>query len=258
MPTMEQKYNEFFATLKKELSKIYENGWTYEGFMKFSRVDKFDKRITKLIKQLYKDNKGIITEDLSKAYLESAEDEYKHMEELGVALSIGLIATLPVKETVVAPMGGVPWTTRADKNKNDLAYNTSAEVRNSLQQELTFMATVAALKLVSDKDYRKNKNMAEIERERVKSYGQTDILDVANKKVPLDKTWRTMKDERVRSFSKGDPADHVKMDGVTIPYEQEFKTPAGSHGKAPRQLFGPLAKLDSIGCRCIMTVTIRE
>ncbi|MDD3001758.1 MAG: hypothetical protein PHF29_08385 [Candidatus Riflebacteria bacterium] len=226
--------------------------------MKFSRADKFDKRIAKLIKKLYQDNKGIITEDLSDAYLKSAEDEYQHMEELGVALSVGLIAALPVKETVVAPMGGVPWTDRLNKNKGDLAYNISTQTRAGLQAELSYKQAVEALKNINDKDYKKNVNMAEIEAGRVKSYGQTDVLDVANKKVALEKTWRTMKDERVRRFSKGDPADHVKMEGVTISYEQDFKTPIGSYGKWPRQMKGPNSFLDNAGCRCIATVSIKE
>jgi len=258
MPTMEQKYKEFFAVLKKELSKIYENGWTYEDFMKFSRADKFDKRIARLVKKLYQDNKGIITEGLSLAYLEAAEEEYKHMEELGVVLAVGLIATLPVKETVVAPMGGIPWTDRLNKNRGDLAYNLSTQTRAGLQAESTYKQAVEALKNVNDKDYKKNKNMADIEADRVKSYGQTDVLDVASKKVALQKTWNTMRDQRVRTFNRGDRADHVKMEGVTIPYDQEFKTPSGSVGKAPRQMRGVNSLYDNVGCRCLITVSIKD
>jgi hypothetical protein len=101
-----------------------------------------------------------------------------------------------------------------------------------------------------------NDTIARTETRRVISVGQTDVLDKVPESVGLLKKWVTVKDKRVRSFSKGDKADHAKMDGKTIPYNEDFVTPAGSKGKAPMQLKGAKAAADSVNCRCVMRSVI--
>ena len=52
----------------------------------------------------------------------------------------------------------------------------------------------------------------------------------------------------VRSFAKGDSADHVRMDGVIVEADEAFRTPAGSKMFFPRDPRGKAS--DVINCRC--------
>ena len=69
------------------------------------------------------------------------------------------------------------------------------------------------------------------------------MFDQAKSNGATKKTWRTMKDLRVRDT-------HDYLEGVTIPIDAEFYTADGSHALYPGE-FG-VADLD-INCRCWVT-----
>lgn len=76
---------------------------------------------------------------------------------------------------------------------------------------------------------------------RVFSQAQKDRLDEAYKAgTKMTKTWISSKDERVRSA-------HAEMDGVTVPYEENFVMPDGARGFAPGMIGAPQ---HDINCRC--------
>jgi hypothetical protein len=64
------------------------------------------------------------------------------------------------------------------------------------------------------------------------------------------KRWLTARDNRVRVAREGSKFDHRQMDGVTVPLEEPFITPAGSRLMYPgdRSLGAPPG--DVVNCRC--------
>ncbi|RIH89456.1 hypothetical protein [Calidithermus roseus] len=64
------------------------------------------------------------------------------------------------------------------------------------------------------------------------------------------KRWLAARDSRVRTASKGHCFDHRRMEGVTVPLEQPFVTPAGSRLMYPgdRSLGAPAGEV--VNCRC--------
>lgn len=71
------------------------------------------------------------------------------------------------------------------------------------------------------------------------------------------KRWLTARDSRVRTARKGSRFDHRRMDGVTVPIEEPFVTPAGYRLMYPgdRSLGAPGGEI--VNCRCtIVGVTL--
>jgi len=78
------------------------------------------------------------------------------------------------------------------------------------------------------------------ESHRVFNEARKDSLDKAKDKVKMTKEWITSKDERVRST-------HSPMDGITIPYDDDFVMPDGARGFGPGMINEPQ---HDINCRC--------
>ena len=69
----------------------------------------------------------------------------------------------------------------------------------------------------------------------------------SGKKVEIGKKWNTMGDDRVRD-------NHWYLDGVTVPFDDEFHTPDGDHGRFP----GDFENADNnVNCRCWITLEIK-
>ena len=114
-------------------------------------------------------------------------------------------------------------------------------------------------------NYKKAVRIVRTETHRVREAGFHDSaleVDSAARAAGLQmvKTWRTMKDERVRPNARyrtksgwktvrRGPADHQKMEGVSVPVDQEFDLGGGVKAKAPGQ--SGVAGQD-INCRCFL------
>lgn len=242
-----------------EISNIYANGWTYEDFMKFTRAKKFDKKLEKTLSDMFKVQTELIEDGLKNTYTMATSDEIKVLEKQDIVekatIGVAIIVLLKkgIDDSVINdPYGGVTWKDRIKQHNTKAFIELSNKVRSNLFNKTSYFDAVKDIGKTFKSDLITTTLLEKTEQERVKSMGQTNVLDQVPKSVGLLKKWVTMKDERVRSFAKGDEADHVKMNGVTIPYEQDFVTPAGSKGKAPHQLNGSKALADNINCRCIM------
>ena len=247
----------------KEVSDIYSNGWTYEDFMKFTRAKKFDKKLQKTLSDLFKKQTELIEGGLKTEYTASTSDEIQALEQQDiiekVAIGVAVVALLKKgidTSAINQPYGGVTWKDRIGQHNTKAFIELSNKVRSNLFNKADYKDIVKDIDKTFKSDLITTTILEDTEKRRVKSMGQTDVLDKVPKTVGLMKKWVTMKDERVRSFAKGDSADHVKMNGVTIPYEQDFVTPSGSKGKAPHQLTGANALADNVRCRCIMRSVI--
>lgn len=90
-------------------------------------------------------------------------------------------------------------------------------------------------------DREKLQRMIECEANRVFNSG---VIEAGKGVDGLTKTWETMGDDRVRD-------EHWYLDGVTIPFDEEFVTIGGSSAPAPG-MFNE-ADLD-VNCRCFLTL----
>ena len=244
---IKKAYDEITA----QAAKIYGNDWTYADLMKFKRFTKLEKSMQKSIDAMYKEIRGLIETDLNINYLESATNEYEGLLTSGVKLP-SIKKLYNAKAAIEVPFGGVVWYERLGQNADEVLVDLSNTIRSGIYNGVSYSNMTKELQGIFGSDKVLNDTIARTETRRVISVGQTDVLDKVPDSVGLLKKWVTVKDKRVRSFSKGDKADHTKMDGKTIPYEQDFVTPSGSKGKAPHQLTGPNAAADNINCRCIM------
>jgi uncharacterized protein with gpF-like domain len=160
------------------------------------------------------------------------------------------------KAAIEVPFGGVVWYERLGHNADEVLVDLSNTIRSGIYNGVSYSNMTKELQGIFGSDKVTNDTIARTETRRVISVGQTDVLDKVPESVGLMKKWVSVKDKRVRSFAKGDKADHKQMDGKTIPYDEDFVTPSGSNGKAPMQLKGPNVKADSINCRCVMRSVI--
>ena len=110
-----------------------------------------------------------------------------------------------------------------------------------------------------DMDYRKAMTIVRTESHRVQEAGYHDSATELNKTLNagtttkrLQKTWRTMRDERVRKTSK---ANHRKLDGVSIPIDEKFDLGHGVKAEAPSQSGDPH---NDINCRCYLSYDLVE
>lgn len=239
---IKKAYDEITA----QAAKIYGNDWTYAELMKFQRFTKLEKSMQKSIDAMYKEIRGLIETDLNINYLESATNEYEGLLTSGVKLP-SIKKLYDAKAAIQAPFGGVVWYERLGQNADEVLVDLSNTIRSGIYNGVSYSNMTKELNRVFGKKDGKwgdriiNDTIARTETRRVISVGQTDVLDKVPESVGLMKKWVTVKDERVRS-------SHQSMNGVTIPYDEEFVTPLGSKGKAPMQLKGPNAKADNINC----------
>ena len=248
---IKKAYDEITA----QAAKIYGNDWTYSDLMKFSRFTKLEKSMQKSIDAMYKEIRGLIETDLEINYIESATTEYEGLTKLGLKIpSIKKIYN--AKAAIEVPFGGVVWYERLGQNADEVLVDLSNTIRSGIYNGVSYSNMTKELQGIFGSDKVLNDTIARTETRRVISVGQTDVLDKVPESVGLMKKWVSVKDERVRSFAKGDKADHTKMNGKTIPYNEDFVTPSGSKGKAPMQLKGKNVKADVINCRCIMRSVI--
>ncbi|MBK5244301.1 MAG: hypothetical protein JJE18_04620 [Eubacteriaceae bacterium] len=255
MATQKNHYKKSWQEILKEISKIYQNDWVFEDFMKFGRKDAYDKKIEKVITDLYKSNNKIIIDTLTAEYVEKSAFQIKVLNEQSGLILIQ--KKFDVKTAINKPNGGVYWFDRLGKNRNDTLYSLSNAIQIGLHNGDSYSTTTKKLQDLFGEDLIKNDLIARTETKRVISTAQTDVCDAVSDKVEMVKTWRTMQDGRVRAGTKRSKGNHVKMNGKTIPYDQDFITSMGSKGKAPHQLTGPKSAWDECNCRCILLVKVK-
>ena len=245
-----KNYQIAYKRVREELEKISAQGWTYEDLLKYGRLDKLQEKTKEILQELYRENNQEIKRRMRNTYLKTAMKTGNTLfNDEGMVKSI--IKKLDVNKVINSEMAGIRWGERVNKRRADIIYQINREVRQGLYNGDTYSTVTKKLKDALGKDAPGVMQIARTETRRVRSVGQTDVVDEIAKKKKLLKTWLTMDDERVR-------ASHESMDGVTIPYEQEFVTPLGSRGKAPMQLIGLQSASDNINCRCQLKISLAE
>jgi SPP1 gp7 family putative phage head morphogenesis protein len=250
--TVARNHKKVLDDLRKRLARLYElyeiNGQlTYDEMVKYNRLQKLDEEVEKMIKELYKDNTKLIRGHLKGIAEETNLYTIDIVEGAAKRKLKGIVKDIDVTKTVNTETAGLKWTERMRKHRSDVIWDIQKEIKRGLTQGDTYGTMAKRLKKELEVSASKCNTIVRTESHRVHSQAKIDTLDsIARHDVKMTKTWLSSKDERVRS-------QHALMDGVTIPYEDDFILPDGSRGKAPGLIGEPQ---HDINCRCIITINI--
>lgn len=222
-----------------------------EVAQKLSGVSKETSReIMKAVKETYKNS----YEGMVKAVKSSANNK-----ELNAKLSTIQNATAEtIKAAVNNPVSGLTLSDTLEKYRQGIIYDIKQNIGVGLinGDRYTTMAKRIAESL--DGDYKKAIRITRTETHRVREAG---FLDAANEvdstlqngktNLRMIKTWKTMKDARVRTGQ----ADHVQMEGVQVLADEDFTLSDGNKTQAPGQ--SGIAAQD-INCRCYVSYDLKE
>lgn len=170
-----------------------------------------------------------------------------------------------VKRAVENPVSGLTLSDTLEKNRREIIYSIKRTVGVGLMNgdRYTTMARRIAEQL--DGDYKKAIRIARTEAHRVREAGNCDAARYADSELQkgttgmrMCKTWKNMKDERVRpqrrrrgkkgwSTRMGKGANHMILDGQTVLAGEDFDLQDGHTASAPGN--SGVAGHD-INCRC--------
>jgi len=238
--------------LRKELATAYEKyadedgKLTQEEMVKYDRLKKLDKTIESVVKELYKDTSAEIRASLRGVARTTADGTISLLEQQTGRKVRGIAKDLDVNKLINTEMAGLKWTERMNKSRADTIWNIQREIKAGLSQGDTYGTMAKRLKKEIDSSAGKAMQIVRTEGHRVKSQAVVESLESVAKRVKMTKTWHSSRDERTRE-------SHLRMHGMTVPFEEDFILPDGTRTEAPG-LTG-VAEHD-INCRCIMTVDI--
>lgn len=183
------------------------------------------------------------------------------------AIAAGLKACTPdvIRRAVENPVSKLTLNDRLEKHRKEIVYDIKQNITVGLMNGDRYTTMANRIKQSVDGDYKKAIRIARTETHRVREAGNHDAAVSANGALKdsttglqMVKTWRTMKDERVRpakAKGRNRQYNHRKMDGVTVPVDEEFVFPSGAKTKAPGQ--SGVAGED-INCRCYLSYGLQK
>lgn len=170
-----------------------------------------------------------------------------------------------IKRAVENPISKLTLNDRLEKHRKEIIYDIKQDISVGLMNGDRYSTMANRIKKSVEGDYKKAIRIARTETHRVREAGNhdaavsvNDALKNSTAGVQMMKTWRTMKDERVRpakAKGKNRKYDHRKMEGVSIPIDEEFTLPSGAKTAAPGQ--SGVAGED-INCRCYLSYGLQK
>lgn len=171
-----------------------------------------------------------------------------------------------IKRAVENPISKLTLNDRLEKHRKEIIYDIKQDISVGLMNGDRYSTMANRIKKSVEGDYKKAIRIARTETHRVREAGNHDAAvsvndDLKNStaSVQMMKTWRTMKDERVRPAGKAKGKnrkyDHREMEGESIPIDEEFTLPSGAKTAAPGQ--SGIAGED-INCRCYLSYGLQK
>lgn len=218
------------------------------------RINYITPNVSSEIRQLVENVYTLCYEGMITAISKSnSSEEMKELLE-GVSLNADI-----VKKAVENPISGLTLADTLERNRKEIIYNIKKQITVGLLNGDRMSSMARRIAGSVDNNYRKSIMIARTETHRVREAGFLDssreinnTLDKGTTSLRMMKTWRTMKDERVRKTRK---ANHRKLDGVTIPIDDYFNLGRGVKAKAPSQS-GDAS--NDINCRCYLSYDLKE
>ena len=257
-----------YAELAKDGKLTYEILQQKGEYARF--LEEVENRMNNISPKLSKEIKGLIENTYEATYkgMQEAVAKSATTEELKNAF-VGLHSATPETIKSVVEKGLVDDVLK--KNWQDSIYQIKREIAVGLANGDRIETMAKRISKSVDTDYQKAIRIARTENHRAREAGfhdsATDInetLKQGTTESRMVKTWRTMKDERVRpnvrrktksgwKTSKGGGANHQIMEGVTIPVDEKFELSSGDLTDAPSQSGNPN---EDINCRCYLSYSL--
>lgn len=170
-----------------------------------------------------------------------------------------------VKRAVENPVSGLTLSDTLEKNRREIIYSIKRTVGVGLMNGDRYTTMARRISEQVDGDYKKAICIARTETHRVREAGNHDAAQYADKELQkgttgmrMCKTWKTMKDERVRpqrrrkgkkgwSTRMGKGPNHMILDGQTVLADEDFDLKDGHTAPVPGM--SGVAGHD-INCRC--------
>lgn len=173
-----------------------------------------------------------------------------------------------VKRAVENPVSGLTLSDTLEKNRREIIYSIKRTVGVGLMNGDRYTTMARRISEQVDGDYKKAIRIARTETHRVREAGNHDAAQYVDSELQkgttgmrMCKTWRTMKDERVRpqrrrkgkkgwSTKMGRGPNHMILDGQTVLAEEDFDLKDGHTAPVPGM--SGVAGHD-INCRCYVS-----
>lgn len=248
-----------YAELAEEGKLTYEILQKKGEFARFleeveQRVNNISPAISKEIKNLVEDTYKLSYEGMITAVKKSSNSTQLKNE------LIGLTSATPeiIKRAVENPVSGLTLKDTLEKNRTQIIYDIKRNIAVGLANGDRINTMAKRISKSIDSDYKKAIRIVRTESHRVQEGGFfdsakeiDDTLKNGISGIRLIKTWKTMKDARVRTGE----ADHAKMEGITILADEKFELSDGSKTDCPGH--SGVASQD-INCRCYISYDLKE
>lgn len=252
-----KRYKKELDAIKKDIAELYEKYSDEDGklseseMLKYNRLRTLDENIQKKINELYGDNNKEIAKTLRDSFRESSKATVYTVERATGTSLKAISKARDVNKTVNERMAGLNWAERQGKHRKDLIYEIQKEVKAGISQGDTYKTMAQRLSKSMNISINKANTIVRTETTRVTATAQKETLDkIRSENVVMMKTWNTVEDERVRGENPKDVMNHKDMNGVTIPYDDDFELPDGTTGFGPKMT----NSTNDINCRCFLTI----
>ena len=249
-----------YATLAEDDKLTYEILQRKGQYARF--LEEFERRINNITPEASNEIRKLVEEIYGMSYegMVNAVEKSPDLKSLKETLSeVKMISPEVIRAAVENPVSGLTLSDVLEKSRKEIIYNVKRDITNGLLNGDRMSSMARRIATSVDNNYRKSVNIARTEVHRVREAGHQDaakelnsVIGEGTTSLQMVKTWRSMKDSRVRKTSK---ANHRKMDGVTIPVDEYFDLGHGVKTKAPGQ--SGVAAHDC-NCRCYLSYDLKE
>lgn len=249
-----------YATLAEDDKLTYEILQRKGQYARF--LEEFERRINNLTPEASTEIKRLVENmyDISYKGMVNAVEKSPNLKDLKEKLeNIKNVTPEVVRAAIENPISGLTLSDVLEKNRKEIIYNIKRDVTSGLLSGDRMSSMAKRIANSVDQNYRKSVLIARTEVHRVREAGHHDaateldgVMQEGTTSLRMVKTWRSMKDERVRKTSK---ANHRKLDGVSVGMDEEFDLGHGVKAKAPGQS-GNAA--NDCNCRCYLSYDLKE
>lgn len=283
------------AGAEKEIRKLYKEmladlqSFVADAYVKYSQGDKLtfamlqqagysarfleeiEQRINVATPKAAKELRKLVEDTYKLAYEGMVDGVTKSAPDALDAAFAGSVAITPqqIKAAVENPVYGLTLKDTLEKNRKEIIYSIKQIVGVGLMNGDRYTTMARRIAEQVDGDYKKAIRIARTETHRVREAGNMaatlevdKALENGTSGMRMVKTWKTMKDERVRpqrrrkgkggwSTKMGKGANHMILDGQMVLSTMPFDLQDGNTAMQPGQ--SGIAGHD-INCRCYASV----
>lgn len=276
-----KEFKELLKSLKTYIANVHEQYAAGDGSLSYADLQKagYDARFLEEIESRISVATPKVAKELRQLVNDTYELSYKSMVEgvdkvlAGAGIDdVFSEAVAITPEQIMKVVKNPIMEVALEKNHRDIVYDIKQAVAVGLMNGDRYATVARKISVALDKEngpYKNAMRIARTEAHRVREAGNMDAAQSVDKEMQgtstglrMVKTWRTMKDERVRPQSRrrskkggwtskmGKGPNHMKLEGQTVLADEPFDLLDGNKADAPGQ--SGVAGHD-INCRCYVS-----